>query len=167
MYMFSQLWGQRTISLFESKLVLSYAVHTCVAKCAQNGGYILIHVTGRHLFFFSMYFWWNLCPLYLLAYQVSVTTGDLGLSCCVLVMFFECSLASCVGWFNMTICTTPDGSGVGTVCEYICVWVGEQSGNESMCDSLILPSAGHENNIAQPKTDKWLSSPSNFSLFNC
>ena len=46
---------------------------------------------------------------------------------------------------------------------------GLESGgwSESMCDSLILPSAGHENNIAQPKTGKWLSSPSHFSLFNC
>ena len=26
---------------------------------------------------------------------------------------------------------------------------------------------GHENNTAQPKTHKWLSSPSHFSLFNC
>ena len=26
---------------------------------------------------------------------------------------------------------------------------------------------GHENNIVQPKTVKWLSSPSNLSPFNC
>ena len=29
----------------------------------------------------------------------------------------------------------------------------------------FLPSSGHENNIAQPKTDKCLSCPSHFSLF--
>ena len=32
--------------------------------------------------------------------------------------------------------------------------------------TLILPSTGHENNIAKPKADKCLSSTSNFSPFN-
>ena len=33
------------------------------------------------------------------------------------------------------------------------------------CHANILPSTGQENNIAQPKTDKWFSSPSQFSTF--
>ena len=106
------------------------SVICCTHLCCQVCPKWRVHIRTCHWeassSFFSMYFWWNLCPLYLLAYQVSVTTGELGLSCCVLVMLSECSLASCVGWFNKTICTTPEGSGVGTVWQYICVWVGEQ-----------------------------------------
>ena len=36
-------------------------------------------------------------------------------------------------------------------------WTGKQPEN--------LPSAGQENNIAQAKTDKWISFPSHFSSF--
>ena len=36
-----------------------------------------------------MYLWWSLCALYLLACQVRVTVGDLGLCCCVCVTSFE------------------------------------------------------------------------------
>ena len=33
-------------------------------------------------------------------------------------------------------------------------------------DANNLPSTGHENNTAQPKSDKWLTSTFNFSSFN-
>ena len=63
----------------------------------------------------------------------------------------------------------PHQRGVGWgLYDSVSVYGLESSGwSESMCDSLILPSTGHENNIGQPKTGKWLSSPSHFLLFNC
>ena len=36
-----------------------------------------------------------------------------------------------------------------------------------ICHTNIPPCAGHENNMAQSKRDKWPSSPSRFSPFNC
>ena len=35
------------------------------------------------------------------------------------------------------------------------------------CHANVLPSTGHKNNLAQPKTDKCPSSTSHFSLFRC
>ena len=43
-------------------------------------------------------------------------------------------------------------------------------GNAGMTRTNMLPSTGHENNIAQPRTDKWLISPAHFhrlSPFYC
>ena len=37
----------------------------------------------------KMYLWWNLCTLYLLACQMRVPVGDLGLCCCVCVMLWN------------------------------------------------------------------------------
>ena len=38
----------------------------------------------------SMYLWWSLCTLYLLACQVKAIVGDSGLCCCVCVTSFQC-----------------------------------------------------------------------------
>ena len=43
-----------------------------------------------------MYYWWNLCALYLLACQVRVTVGDSGLCCCVCCDVFRVPVNSLV-----------------------------------------------------------------------
>ena len=39
-------------------------------------------------------------------------------------------------------------------------------GNAGMTRTNMLPNTGHENNIAQPRTDKWLSPPAHFDRFS-
>ena len=43
------------------------------------------------------------------------------------------------------------------------VWKAVEMKGRGRTWRIFFPSIGQENNIAQPKTDKWLSSPSHFS----
>ena len=59
---------------------MTCAVSTSVCVCVWRGGG---GGEGEGGMFQTMYLWWSLCTLYLLACQVRVTVGGSGLCYCV------------------------------------------------------------------------------------